>query len=98
MTLAVVADDLNSVSIGIGYSGDGPGDLIVEAGPATVALELHLAGIERRVAQATQVETLCFVVGVLSPAGILSALINDNACLLLVQRVIALATNCRRSL
>ena len=39
MALAILANDLCSLAIGIHVTGDGAGDFIVEAGPTTAAVE-----------------------------------------------------------
>ena len=82
VTFAVRADDFHATTVRIKVSLDPLCDLVVETGPATSTVKFALRLIERGVALAAYVETLCFKLRVLTYARGLSPFVDDYSSLL----------------
>src|SRR5690606_3238914 len=79
MAAAVAADDLDTTAVGVGVTLHRAGDLVVKAGPATVAVELVGRLVQRGVALPADVSAGGLVVGVLADEGALRPLVEDDA-------------------
>lgn len=78
---AGVANDLGTLTVGIGNAMDGTGDFGIEAWPAATGVELILGFIEGRVATTADVRTIREVVIVLAREWRLCTFFHDNALL-----------------
>ena len=78
MSAAGRAEDLRAHPVRIRLAPDRPFDLIVEARPAAVGIELVARTVERRVAPPADVSAGGLVVGVLPGERTFSPLVNDN--------------------
>ena len=93
MTTTTMANDLGPPTVGVHVAIDGPGDLVIEAGPATTAVELVSGLIKRRLAATADVGALVLQVGEFAGERLFGALVDDDVRLLgrqLIERV------CRR--
>lgn len=92
--VAVLADDLDSVAVGIDIASDRSGNLVVEAGPAAMALEFVVRLVQRGVATSADKCAGIFQVGVFAGKGSLGAFVEDNASLLRRQFVVGFSQDC----
>ena len=84
---AVHAGDLGPVPVRVRRTKDRAGDLVVEARPAAVGIELVLGTVQRRVAATAVIGPRRFVGDIFAAPGHLGALVNDDAFLFTSQLV-----------
>ena len=77
------ADNLRSFSIRIRNPFDSSSDLIVEAGPSTVRIELVLCAIQRRITASAYIGSLFPEIIVLAAERRLGTFLNDDSFLFL---------------
>lgn len=78
---AIVADNLDSLTIGVLMSINGAGDFVVEARPATAAFELILGAVQRGVTTTANERASLLPIRVLTGKWTLRPLIKDNMSL-----------------
>lgn len=76
---ASCAGDFGAVSVAVEGFFNGPGDGVIETGPATVAVEFVVGTVERRVATAANVGAGFEVVVVFTGEGHFGAFVDDDA-------------------
>ncbi len=88
MASAIRADNLGSISIGIGMSRNGSWNLIIKTWPSAVAIELGIRFVEWRVASTTRISARFLVIGIFADASPLGALAKDHIRFGFVQGIV----------
>ena len=89
MSATVGTNDFGPSPVCIWHAGDGPFDLIIKAGPSTVAIKLVLRSIKRLITLSTDIRSRSFVVCILTDKRTLSAFLYDYSFFLWCKFVIA---------
>jgi len=77
MSFAIAAKDLCTLSIGIGYFGNGPGDLIIECRPAAMPVEFTIGIIQRRIATLADVCSFLSIIEQVAGAGVFGGFVYN---------------------
>ena len=79
VAVAIVAHNFGAKAIRVEMTVDGAGDLVIEAGPAAMTVELVLGAVKRRVASPADERARFLPIGVLAGERPFCALADDDA-------------------